>query len=100
MNAIDKVKELVTTMTEQERKACLEVFSKSEHETEVLIRNIQSNLKKLKAGFAGLTMDDWGKFCGELQDLSSAVKQTWVVIDRHRQLDNEARAAKRKEYRA
>ena len=98
MNAIDKVKELVTTMTEKEREACLKVFSEAEHKTELLTKNIQGNIEKLKAGFAELTMDDWDKFCDDLQSLSRGIKQTWMLIDRHRQLDEQARSAKRQEY--
>lgn len=98
MNAIDKVKELVTTMTEHERETCLEVFTKAEHENEVLTKNIQDNIEKLKGGFTGLIMDDWDKFCDGFDKLCKGIRQTWALIDRRRQLDEQARSMKRKEY--
>lgn len=98
MNPINKVRELVTTMTEHEREACLEVFSKAEHESEVLTKNIQGNIEKLKTGFAELSMDDWDKFCDGFDYLCKGIRQTWALIDRRRHLDEQARSVKRREY--
>ena len=77
MNKIDEVKELVGTMTEHERKACLEEFTKAEHENEVLTKNIRVNIEKLKVGFAELTVDDWDKFCDNLVNLSRREGEVW-----------------------
>ena len=98
MNAIDKFKELVSSMTEHEREACLKVFSEIEHETVVLAKNIEGNIEKLKVAFTELSMENWDEFYCDLNNISKGIRQTWAMIDRRRRIEERARSAKRQEY--